>query len=151
MRVYDGAKNKVVQTLKKLSVANMAFALGSAPLIQYITSASGMGGKGVAMSSLLIFFGGGTTYACHWATTTYVLSMDRLGSGKYSVITPTFTGGEKETIIDFLGTVPSSSVLLPREVRARMRRYECTHPVRCGQESYRSEAYSVPSRRIPTH
>ena len=51
--VYEGAKNKIVMTLKKLSIANLGFAVMSAPVLQYITSAAGAGGKGVAMSGLV--------------------------------------------------------------------------------------------------
>ena len=51
--VYEGAKNKIVSTLKRLSVANLGFALASAPILHYITSAHGASGKGVAMSSLV--------------------------------------------------------------------------------------------------
>ena len=61
--MYEGAKNQIVKTLKKLSVANLGFAVASAPLLQYITAATGSSGKGVAMSGLLLFFGGGTTGA----------------------------------------------------------------------------------------
>jgi hypothetical protein len=100
--VYDGAKNKVVGTLKMLSVANLGFALASAPIIQYITAAAQMPGKGVAMSSLLLFFGGGTTLMCHWATTTYVLRMETVpGRDALAITTPTFTGGEKVTVVEW--------------------------------------------------
>ncbi len=51
--VYEGAKNKIVKTLKMASIANLAFALASAPILQYITSAAGASGKGVAMSGLV--------------------------------------------------------------------------------------------------
>ena len=53
VHVYEGAKNKIVSTLKKLSVANLGFALAAAPLLQYITAATGNSGKGVAMSALV--------------------------------------------------------------------------------------------------
>lgn len=53
VHVYEGAKNKVVQTLKKVSVANLGFAVLSTPLLQYITAATGNPGKGVAMSALV--------------------------------------------------------------------------------------------------
>lgn len=51
--VYEGAKNKIVSTLKMASIANLGFAVASAPILQYITAASGNSGKGVAMSSLV--------------------------------------------------------------------------------------------------
>ena len=57
--LYEGAKNKIVKSLKTVSIANLGFAVASAPLLQYITAASGNSGKGVAMSGLLLFFGGG--------------------------------------------------------------------------------------------
>ena len=51
--VYEGAKNKIVITLKTLSIANLAFAVISAPILQYITAAHGNSGKGTAMASLV--------------------------------------------------------------------------------------------------
>ena len=53
VQVYEGAKNKVVTTIKKVSIGNLAFAILSTPLLQYITAATGSPGKGVAMSSLV--------------------------------------------------------------------------------------------------
>ena len=55
-RSYEGAKNKIVSTLKMASIANLGFAVASAPILQYITAASGNSGKGIAMSGLLLFF-----------------------------------------------------------------------------------------------
>ena len=52
-QVFEGAKNKVVTTIKKVSIANLGFAIASAPILQYITAASGNSGKGVAMSALV--------------------------------------------------------------------------------------------------
>lgn len=96
--VYEGAKNKVVKTIKTVSIANLGFAVASAPLLQYITQLSGNPGKGIAMSSLLLFFGGGTTGALTWATTTYVLSIYSVpGKDALMITTPTLTGGTKET------------------------------------------------------
>jgi len=96
--VYEGAKNKVVKTIKTVSIANLGFAVASAPLLQYITQLSGSPGKGIAMSSLLLFFGGGTTGALTWATTTYVLSIYSVpGKDALMITTPTLTGGTKET------------------------------------------------------
>ena len=39
------ARAQAVMMLKKVSIANLGFALASAPLLHYITSASGQGGK----------------------------------------------------------------------------------------------------------
>lgn len=96
--LYEGAKNKLVATLKKVSIANLGFAVTSAPVLQYITSMSGQSGKGVAMSALLIFFGGGTTGMLTWATTTYVLQIRSI-PGKEAILidTPTITGGTATT------------------------------------------------------
>ena len=59
-----------------------------------------MGGKGAAMSGLLIFFGGGTTGALTWATSTYVLKMYTVpGKDAYLITTPTLTGGTTDTEI----------------------------------------------------
>ena len=97
-RSYEGAKNKIVSTLKMASIANLGFAVASAPILQYITAASGNSGKGIAMSGLLLFFGGGTTGALTWATSTYVLKMVSVpGKDAYTITTPTLTGGSKET------------------------------------------------------
>ena len=52
-QVFEGAKNKVVTTIKKVSIANLGFAIASVPVLQYITAASGNPGKGVAMSALV--------------------------------------------------------------------------------------------------
>ena len=46
----------------------------------------------------LLFFGGGTTGALTWATSTYVLTMHTVpGKDAYTITTPTLTGGSKET------------------------------------------------------
>lgn len=99
--VYDGAKNKIVTTLKKLSIANLGFAVGSVPLLQYITAAQGAAGKGTAMSSLLLLFGGGTTGALTWATSTYVLQIRALSASTMCIDTLTLTGGTKTTEVDW--------------------------------------------------
>lgn len=96
--VYEGAKNKIVLSLKKVSIGNLGFAVASMPILQYITSASGSPGKGVAMSALLIFFGGGTTGMLTWATSTYVMKiMSVPGKDAVAITTPTLMGGERET------------------------------------------------------
>lgn len=96
--IYEGAKNKVVKTIKTVSIANLGFAVASAPLLQYITQLSGNPGKGIAMSSLLLFFGGGTTGMLTWCTGTYVLRI-RGAPGRddaVTITTPTFFGGEAD-------------------------------------------------------
>ena len=76
------------------SIGNLAFALASAPLLHYITSAMGQSGKGVAMSTLLVGFGGATTGALTWATSTYVLQIASIpGRDSMSIDTLTLTGG----------------------------------------------------------
>ncbi|KAL3931939.1 MAG: hypothetical protein SGPRY_000912 [Prymnesium sp.] len=100
--IFEGGKNKIVGTLKKLSIANLGFALASAPLLQYITSASGSPGKGIAMSGLLIFFGGGTTAALTWATSTYVLSVKTIpGKDSLLIESPTFFGASMFTEVQW--------------------------------------------------
>ncbi len=50
----------------------------------------------------LLFFGGGTTGALTWATTTYVLKIMSIpGKDAYTITTPTLTGGEKETVVEW--------------------------------------------------
>ena len=101
--LYEGAKNKIVKSLKTVSIANLGFAVASAPLLQYITAASGNSGKGVAMSGLLLFFGGGTTGALTWATSTYVLKIMAVPGKEDAMLitTPTLTGGEKVTEVSW--------------------------------------------------
>lgn len=84
--------------LKKVSIANLGFALASAPLLHYITSASGQGGKGSVMSALLITFGGATTGGLAWATGTYALNIYSVpGKKALRIETPTLTGGVAST------------------------------------------------------
>ena len=100
--IFEGGKNKIVTTLKKLSIANLAFALAGTPLLQYITSATGSPGKGIAMSGLLTFFGGGTTAALTWATSTYILSIKTIaGTEKLLIETPTLLGGSQFTEVEW--------------------------------------------------
>jgi len=68
------------------------------PILQYITSATGQSGKGAAMSVLLLSFGGATTGALTYATSTYALSVTSV-PGKDSILieTPTLTGGSVRT------------------------------------------------------
>ena len=95
-------QNKIVKTIKTVSIANLGFALFSAPIMQYVTAQMGAPGKGVAMSALLLFFGGGTTGALTWATTTYVMSIRTLpGKDALLITTPTFTGSVAETEVQW--------------------------------------------------
>lgn len=96
--IYEGAKNKIVATIKKVSIANLGFAIASTPLLYVATNAMGSPGKGIAMSSLLLFFGGGTTGMLTWCTGTYVLRI-RGAPGRddaVTITTPTFFGGEAD-------------------------------------------------------
>ena len=100
--IFEGGKTKAVTTLKRLSVANLGFAVGAAPLLQYITNATGAPGKGVAMSAVLLIFGGGTTGGLTWATSTYVLRMLSIpGRDAIKIETPTFTGGIETTEVEW--------------------------------------------------
>ena len=100
--IFEGGKTQAVTTLKRLSVANLAFAVGAAPLLQYITNATGAPGKGVAMSAVLLIFGGGTTGGLTWATSTYVLRMLSIpGRDAIKIETPTFTGGIETTEVEW--------------------------------------------------
>jgi hypothetical protein len=107
--IFEGGKTQVVKTLKRLSIANLGFALASTPLLYYITNATGHGGKGMAMSSLLTFFGGGTTLGLTWATSTYALSIKSIvGKDALLIETPTLMGGTQTTV------VPWSSITRPK-------------------------------------
>lgn len=100
--IFEGGKTKAVTTLKRLSVANLGFAVAAAPLLQYITNATGAPGKGVAMSAVLLIFGGGTTGGLTWATSTYVLRMLSIpGRDAIKIETPTFTGGIETTEVEW--------------------------------------------------
>ena len=91
--VYEGAKNKIVRTLKTLSIANLAFAVAATPILQYITAASGNSARAWPCQGCC-FFGGGTTGALTWATTTYVLKIVTI-PGKMPCSSPhPITGGE---------------------------------------------------------
>ena len=84
--------------LKKVSIANLGFAVASAPILQYITSATGQGGKGSVMSALLVGFGGATTGGLAWATGTYALNIWSVpGKEALRIETPTLTGGVEST------------------------------------------------------
>tara|TARA_B110001452_G_C15190622_1_gene413412 strand:+ start:576 stop:983 length:408 start_codon:yes stop_codon:yes gene_type:complete len=88
--------------LKKVSIANLGFALASTPLLQYITSASGQGGKGAVMSALLVGMGAGTTGGLAWATGTYALNIYSVpGKNAMMIETPTLLGGVETTEVSW--------------------------------------------------
>jgi len=87
----------MVRVLKKASIGNLAFAVLSAPVLHFITSQTGNGGKGVAMSTLLVFFGGSTTAALTWISGTYVYAIRTLSKDAIAIDTPTLFGGAKTT------------------------------------------------------
>jgi len=96
--LFEGPKASLVSTMKKVSIANLSFAVVSSPIIYAATLASGAPGKGIAMSALLLAFGGGTTAALTWATKTYVKSIRTVeGSDALHIVTPTFFGGDMAT------------------------------------------------------
>ena len=108
--------------LKKVSIANLGFALASAPLLHYITSASGQGGKGSVMSALLITFGGATTGGLAWATGTYALNIWSVpGKEALRIETPTLTGGVASTEVYPETIQPSSPSLALALALARAR------------------------------
>ena len=92
--LFEGPKGSLVTTMKRVSIANLTFALVSSPIICAATQAGGAPGKGIAMSALLLAFGGGTTGALTWATRTYVKSIHSVpDSTAIAIVTPTFFGG----------------------------------------------------------
>ena len=103
--LFEGPKAKLVRTMKMVSIANLGFAVASTPILYAVTLASGAPGKGIAMSALLLLFGGGTTGALTWATRTYVKSIHSVpGSTQLAIVTPTFFGA------DLLSQVPLAAV-----------------------------------------
>lgn len=103
--LFEGPKAKLVRTMKMVSIANLGFAVASTPILYAVTLASGAPGKGIAMSALLLLFGGGTTGALTWATRTYVKSIHSVpGSTQFAIVTPTFFGA------DLLSQVPLAAV-----------------------------------------
>ena len=102
--VFEGPKASLVRTMKVVSVANLTFAMISSPLLCYVTNLADAPGKGVAMSILLLSFGGGTTAALTWATRTYVKTMhatSRDGNDTLTIVTPTFFGGDRTVEIEW--------------------------------------------------
>lgn len=88
--------------LKKVSIANLGFALTSTPLLYYITSAGGQGGKGVVMSALLVGMGSATTGGLAWATGTYALNIYSVpGKNAMMIETPTLLGGVETTEVSW--------------------------------------------------
>ena len=101
-RLFEGPKGKLVTTMKRVSIANLSFAVISAPVLYFVTSLADAPAKGIAMSVLLLTFGGFTTAALTYATKTYVKTIWSVpGSTSMTVITPTFFGNELETIVDW--------------------------------------------------
>ena len=96
--IYTGGQNKAVVMLKKVSIANLGFAVASTPVLQYITQATGQGGKGAVMSGLLVGMGGATTGGLAWATSTYALNIYSVpGKQAIRIETPTLLGGIEST------------------------------------------------------
>jgi hypothetical protein len=97
MLLFEGAKNKLVKHLKMVSIGNFALAVTTAPVLQYAA-----GTKGMLMSGLFLTFGGGTTAALTWATTTYVLHITSIpGRDALLVETPTLFGGVRTTEVEW--------------------------------------------------
>lgn len=110
MLLFDGPKWSVVRTMKKISVANLSFACISSPIIILSTQMAGAPSTGIAMSALLLFFGGGTTAGLMWATKTYVKVVHAVvGRDAMRIITPTFFGGELVTEVAFEDVKPIES------------------------------------------
>lgn len=107
--LFDGAKSFMVIRIKQASLANLGFAVTSAPLLYYITALSGNSGKGIAMSTILTLFGAGTTGGLYWATGTYVLAMYSKGDDAVTIELPTLTGGRKEVVVNWADMSPPES------------------------------------------
>jgi len=108
--LFEGPKASLVRTMKLVSVSNLGFAIVSSPILYYATSAAGAPGKGIAMSALLLTFGGGTTAALTFATKTYVKTMtSHPSSDMLTIVTPTFFGGERVTDIEWSAVQRCSS------------------------------------------
>mmetsp|Transcript_39953 Transcript_39953/g.87675 ORF Transcript_39953/g.87675 Transcript_39953/m.87675 type:complete len:241 (-) Transcript_39953:294-1016(-) len=91
--LFKGGKNKMVVYLKRASILNLAFAGLAAPLLHFITSASGNGGKGIAMSAILLTFGGATTAGLNWVCSSYILSISSVpGASTLKIETTTLLG-----------------------------------------------------------
>jgi len=109
--LFDGPKAKLVRTMKMVSIANLSFAIISSPILYAVTSASGAPAKGIAMSALLLFFGGGTTAALTWATRTYVKTIHSIAGrdDAVNIVTPTFFGQDLLTQVSLKDIVRPDS------------------------------------------
>jgi len=97
MVLFEGAKNKLVMHLKMVSIGNLGLAITTTPVLQYVA-----GAKGMLMSGLFLTFGGGTTAALTWATSTYVLSVTSIpGRNAMLIKTPTLFGGVREREVEW--------------------------------------------------
>ena len=58
----------MVTTMKRVSIGNLSFAITATPLLLYATQVGGAPGSGIAMSAVLLAFGGGTTAGLTYIT-----------------------------------------------------------------------------------
>lgn len=108
--LFEGPKSQTVRTMKMVSVGNLSFACISSPLIVISTQIGGAPATGIAMSSLLLAFGGGTTGGLMWATKTYVKHIHTIpGRDFLRVVTPTFFGGDRITEVPWEAVKPIES------------------------------------------
>tara|TARA_B110001452_G_scaffold36871_1_gene28192 strand:+ start:61 stop:729 length:669 start_codon:yes stop_codon:yes gene_type:complete len=105
--LFEGPKHQWVRTMKKISIANLTFACASSPIIIMTTDMAGAPGTGIAMSALIMAFGGGTTAGLMWATKTYVKAVHAVvGRDAARLVTPTFFGNELVTEVAFESVTP---------------------------------------------
>ena len=108
--LFEGPKSQTVRTMKMVSVGNLSFACISSPLIVISTQIGGAPATGIAMSALLLTFGGGTTGGLMWATKTYVKHIHTIpGRDVLRVVTPTFFGGDRVTEVPWEAVKPIES------------------------------------------
>ena len=108
--LFEGPKSQTVRTMKMVSVGNLSFACISSPLIVISTQIGGAPATGIAMSALLLTFGGGTTGGLMWATKTYVKHIHSIpGRDFLRVVTPTFFGGDRVTEVPWAAVKPIES------------------------------------------
>ena len=108
--LFEGPKSQTVKTMKMVSVGNLSFACISSPLIVISTQIGGAPATGIAMSALLLTFGGGTTGGLMWATKTYVKHIHTIpGRDVLRVVTPTFFGGDRVTDVPWEAVKPIES------------------------------------------
>ena len=108
--LFEGPKSQTVRTMKMVSVGNLSFACISSPLIVISTQIGGAPATGIAMSALLLTFGGGTTGGLMWATKTYVKHIHTIpGRDVLRVVTPTFFGGDRITEVPWEAVKPIES------------------------------------------